>query len=62
MNKKPQKENDIKQTRFSLTIIDDNDASIVKEFKDICKKQKKRYTNVALSLFRDYIEDYKATR
>ncbi|MGD0885215.1 MAG: hypothetical protein ABSA46_10170 [Thermodesulfovibrionales bacterium] len=62
MNKKLPKGNDMKQTRFSLTIIDNNDASVVREFKDICKKQKKRYTNVALSLFRDYIEDYKATR
>ena len=51
-----------KQSRFSLTIINESDIKIIEEFKDICKKQKKRYTNVALNLFREYIDDYKAIR
>ena len=51
-----------KQSRFSLTILDPNDEKIINEFKNICKKQKKRYTSVALRLFCEYIEDYKATR
>ena len=49
-------------SRFSLTIISSDDVKIVNEFKEICKKQRKRYTSVALKLFREYVDDYKATR
>ena len=52
----------INHSRFSLTIVNKDDVIVIEDFKEICKKQKKRYTQVALKLFRQYIEDYKATR
>jgi hypothetical protein len=52
----------INHSRFSLTIVNKDDVIVIEDFKEICKKQKKRYTQVALQLFREYIDDYKATR
>ena len=48
--------------RLNLTITTELDKEIVEEFKQICKKQRKRYTKVAIELFKAYIDDYKATR
>ena len=62
MTEKTQLKSNTKQARFSLTILNGEDIKIVNEFKEICKKQRKRYTSVALKLFQEYIEDYKATR
>ena len=49
-----------RHSRFSLTTVNKNDVTVIEDFKGICKKQKKRYTQVALNLFREYIDDYKA--
>ena len=57
-----EKNDSTKQIRFSLTVIDEDDIKTIDEFKEICKKQKKRYTGIALKLFREYIDDYKALR
>ena len=57
-----EKNDSTKQIRFSLTVIDEDDIKTIDEFKEICKKQKKRYTSIALKLFREYIDDYKALR
>lgn len=62
MTLKSKSTGNFKQSRFSLTITNPDDAKVIDKFKDICKKQKKRYTTVALSLFREYIDDYKASR
>lgn len=48
--------------RFALTLTKSEDWNIVTEFKEICKKQKKRYTRVILAFMQEYIDDYKATR
>ena len=52
----------INHSRFSLTAVNKDDVTVIEEFKRIYKKQQKRYTQVALKLFREYIDDYKATR
>jgi hypothetical protein len=57
-----EKNDSTKQIRFSLTVIDEDDIKTIDEFKEICKKQKKRYTSIVLKLFREYIDDYKALR
>lgn len=48
--------------RFSLTITGEEERQIVEEFKFVCKKQKKRYTRIALTLFKEFIDVYHATR
>lgn len=48
--------------RFNLTLYTERDATLVEDFKKICRLQKKRYTKVILDLIEDYIADYKATR
>jgi len=51
-----------KVKRFSLALISKDSEQIVKEFKEICKKEKKRYSNTILYLLKDYNNDYKAVR